>query len=305
MSSALPKCMITASVRSPYRPHQAHRLDRAGTTRLAMVACGSKINHHRRFEQMRCASGSQQPASPDRTRQKHNIPGGVVTAIVRQSGGTNYSDYELSANGVLLKLSELASQHYRLTASNRELEQLDGFPRFQGVYGDTTRLYILSEEGTGGTACPALYRVIDLSGQQPMLTPQFGSCSDLVAVTLVGAELQVRTPAFQTGPEVVLIKHGKLRSARRSSPSASAAPLSYPCPAIASPPETKRHRSRRLRLEFRRASQALWSQDQSAGRLALTGHWQSRRLRARGFLASRTYMMTIRCITYPDFMVRE
>jgi hypothetical protein len=171
------------------------------------------VSTRRQFVQTRCSPISQQVAAVGSVSDdmQEKIPGGFVKTITRQSAGQTTLDKQLSANGVMLELTGPPLQHYRLTVNGAKLEQMDGFPRFQGVYGS----YVLLEEGTGGTACPSLYRVIDLSGTIPTLTSQFGSCSDLPIVTLTANGLRVVTPAM-SGPisQTVLISGGRVTKCR-------------------------------------------------------------------------------------------
>ena len=39
-------------------------------------------------------------------------------------------------------------------------------------------------QSKGGSACPALFRLLMLSAQETRVSPQFGSCSDLAKATL-------------------------------------------------------------------------------------------------------------------------
>jgi hypothetical protein len=64
-------------------------------------------------------------------------------------------------------------------------------------------------ENNGGTACPLLIRIITLSKGIPQVSPEFGSCSDLVSYTLKGGELQISMPKMQgKGNEVFKVQSG-------------------------------------------------------------------------------------------------
>ncbi len=150
------------------------------------------------------------PVATESVRQKA-VPGGVVKMITTRSDRQTRLAYELLVNRVKLRLSEVSLQHYRLTVNDVDLEQMDGFPQFQGIYQDTTHSYVLLEEGTGGTACPALYRVIDISGKRPSLTSQFGSCSDQPTAMLVDGGLRVTTPkSGDASSQTVLVHDGQI-----------------------------------------------------------------------------------------------
>ena len=69
----------------------------------------------------------------------------------------------------------------------------------QSVHQGGGRTYVLIGEQSGGTACPSMYQAVDLSGI-PVISPQFGSCSDLPRVSVVGGALRVSVPAFRAAP---------------------------------------------------------------------------------------------------------
>lgn len=53
-------------------------------------------------------------------------------------------------------------------------------------------------QDNGGTGCPALYYFVTLSAAGTRVSPQFGSCSDLVDTKLNGQQIQVTMPGFLT-----------------------------------------------------------------------------------------------------------
>lgn len=63
---------------------------------------------------------------------------------------------------------------------------------------------------SGGTACPALYRIIDLSGVQPILTEEFGNCSDIPNVTLGNRGVQLVFPGGENPDETYVYAGGKV-----------------------------------------------------------------------------------------------
>ena len=83
----------------------------------------------------------------------------------------------------------------------------------QGVYQGGGRAYMLISEQSGGTACPSMYQVLDLSGSIPIVSPQFGNCSDLPRTSVVDRALSVSVPAFRAAPaKVFMFREGHLRS---------------------------------------------------------------------------------------------
>lgn len=69
----------------------------------------------------------------------------------------------------------------------------------QGVYQGGGRTYVLIAEQSGGTACPSMFQVVDLSSV-PVVSPQIGNCSDLPRISVVGGALRVAVPAFRAAP---------------------------------------------------------------------------------------------------------
>lgn len=81
----------------------------------------------------------------------------------------------------------------------------------QDVYKGGGRTYVLIAEQSGGNACPSLYQAIDLSGGAPIASPQFGNCSDVPRVGVVGGALRVSVPAFRAAPAATYVfRDGRL-----------------------------------------------------------------------------------------------
>ena len=53
----------------------------------------------------------------------------------------------------------------------------------------------------GGTGCPALYYFVTLSANGTKVSPEFGSCSDLVETKQDGQQIQVTMPGFLTASQ--------------------------------------------------------------------------------------------------------
>ena len=63
----------------------------------------------------------------------------------------------------------------------------------------------------GGTGCPALYYFVTLSAAGTQVSPQFGSCSDLVEPRQDGQQIQVTMPDFLTA-----IQESEMSQAQRN-----------------------------------------------------------------------------------------
>ena len=83
----------------------------------------------------------------------------------------------------------------RVLASDRD----DNRVLIQGVYQGDGHTYVLIGEQSGGTACPSMFQVVDLSGI-PAVSPQIGNCSEVPRVSVVGGALRVSVPAFRAAP---------------------------------------------------------------------------------------------------------
>jgi hypothetical protein len=58
---------------------------------------------------------------------------------------------------------------------------------------------VVLEAASGGTACPSLFRILELSDDAPpVLTDEFGDCSDIPAVAFDSGAVAVRFPGFYT-----------------------------------------------------------------------------------------------------------
>ena len=68
---------------------------------------------------------------------------------------------------------------------------------------------ILLMNGSGGTACPALYRLIILAPNYIKQTPEFGNCSDLPTVAVEGNTLKITFPNFKSAKKSIYIYDGE------------------------------------------------------------------------------------------------
>ena len=97
--------------------------------------------------------------------------------------------------------------------------------------------FALIEFNSGGTACPAMYRAIDLSGPRAVVSPEFGTCSDLPAVSVREGVLHVTMPRMgRRGTEAFAFGAGRLTVGGRVVGAAPGASVSAP-QATARPPE--------------------------------------------------------------------
>lgn len=106
-----------------------------------------------------------------------------------------------------------------LSTNDESILLLNGKPFRPGVVGnnglklvalvqdDETDIAII--ENYGGNACPLLIRIVALSKEGQKVSPEFGSCSDLVSYTLKFGELQISMPKMQgKGNDVYKVQSG-------------------------------------------------------------------------------------------------
>ncbi|MDQ2802429.1 MAG: YbjP/YqhG family protein [Pseudomonadota bacterium] len=98
-----------------------------------------------------------------------------------------------------------------LSVDNQVVAHWEGFAGVDGVYQDAQRAFAIISSDEQGTSCPAQFQILDLSNVSPVLTKQFGSCSESVTATLEGGVLRVSTPAYLSSPaETVRYINGRL-----------------------------------------------------------------------------------------------
>lgn len=70
---------------------------------------------------------------------------------------------------------------------------------------------VLLITSAGGTACPALYRFATVTARGITVTPEFGSCSDLIATYQEGARIRVLMPKLVSGSMSNMANEGRQR----------------------------------------------------------------------------------------------
>jgi hypothetical protein len=62
--------------------------------------------------------------------------------------------------------------------------------------GESTEAVALLEFDTGGSGCPLLFQVLDVSGAAPQVTDRFGTCGEASSIRWEGGRLVIRFPAY-------------------------------------------------------------------------------------------------------------
>lgn len=104
-------------------------------------------------------------------------------------------------------------------SSNEDLQLLFKGKPLPGLMGDFSiaRQYesgaadVLLIESAGGTACPAMYRFATVTARGITVTPEFGSCSDLIATYQEGARIRVLMPKLVSGSMSNMANEGRQR----------------------------------------------------------------------------------------------
>jgi hypothetical protein len=90
------------------------------------------------------------------------------------------------------------------------------YPKIEGDFSLTIKENLTYKDGnaillmnsSGGTACPALYRLIMLTPSFINQTPEFGNCSDLPKVSTEGGKLKVTFQKFKSSEKLIYIYDG-------------------------------------------------------------------------------------------------
>jgi hypothetical protein len=135
-----------------------------------------------------------------------------------------------SANGHVVEIMKHQDDDYsvlvdgkKVFASNNDMPDLS----IKGVWGN----FVVIEGDSGGTACPAIYRAIDLSRSPPAVSDEMGNCSDIPRTSLTGNTLSMTFPQ-QSGPDmIVTFSNGKTSqiNGEASSPPPAGLPETVKC----------------------------------------------------------------------------
>lgn len=110
--------------------------------------------------------------------------------------------------------TDLTTPYGAISISEDKVLLVNGKPTIPVVEGDfslSVKQHTVFQSGyallimniSGGTACPAQYRWVLLEASGPKVTPEFGTCSDLVQVTQANNSLMVTMPNMADGRSVL------------------------------------------------------------------------------------------------------
>jgi len=101
-----------------------------------------------------------------------------------------------TANGHTVELLRLGDGNFAARVDGRLVltDHGDDLVSLGDTYRGDGRTYLLVGEASGGTACPSLYQVIDLTERIPKVSPRFGNCSDLPRAAVRAGVLQLVFP---------------------------------------------------------------------------------------------------------------
>lgn len=143
--------------------------------------------------------------------------GCALALILLLSGPATASDSSVTVNGRTVSVAR-ADGRFQVTVDGRTVidDKDDQGVTIQGTYEGGGRAYALIAEASGGNACAAQFQAIDLSGQKPLVSPVFGTCSDLPDASVADGALRVsmkRTDGLAS--DVFVYSGGKLTTAAR------------------------------------------------------------------------------------------
>lgn len=107
-----------------------------------------------------------------------------------------------TVGGQKVSIVKLGEGHFEVFVDGKTVltNEDDSIVTLKGSYISGGRRYVLIAEISGGTACPALYQAINLSGPTPVISPRLGNCSDLPKVSVTGGILRIAFPRFGDAP---------------------------------------------------------------------------------------------------------
>ena len=123
------------------------------------------------------------------------------SAFVTPAAATDIAQDQRTVGGHAVQVLK-GQRGYQIVVDSRVIaeDNQDDHVVIRDVYRGGGRTYILIEEQSGGIACPSLYQAIDLTGAAPLISPQFGNCSDIPKVGVIDGRLRVSVPKFRAAP---------------------------------------------------------------------------------------------------------
>lgn len=126
----------------------------------------------------------------------------LVGCAVAASGlAVSVADHDAlaTARGELRVLKPDLDSHVVLIAGEEALRESDAL-RLSVAWRQPERgpaTLVVIQVDSGGTACPAMYRLIDLSRPQRFVSPKFGNCSDVPRFEQAGGVLYIVFPPYR------------------------------------------------------------------------------------------------------------
>lgn len=116
--------------------------------------------------------------------------------------------------GALDLTADQDSHQYRLLFKGKEILQLEGYPvEVLRVLRGVDRDYVVVTKYSGGIACPVVVIIVELSkSRPPVISEEFGSCSDLIKAKVVRGRLLVEMPTYTPHPEYFSKKELRTRN---------------------------------------------------------------------------------------------
>jgi hypothetical protein len=94
--------------------------------------------------------------------------------------------------------------------------EITAYLNVEGIYDGDERTFVLVSEGTGGTACPGDFAIVEMRGATATVSDTFGTCSDVAKAEVKGDALIVTIPKFDgTGEDVTIFRGGQLTTTEK------------------------------------------------------------------------------------------
>jgi hypothetical protein len=106
------------------------------------------------------------------------------------------------AAGHKVEVAKEGELHFDVLVDGKSIlsDKEDLIVSLRGSYVGGGHSFVVVEKDSGGTACPATYQAIDLSGPEPSVSKTFGNCSDIPNITVVAGVLRITFPRFKDAP---------------------------------------------------------------------------------------------------------
>lgn len=140
------------------------------------------------------------------------LPGPGVPGVFNAAASAPAGDQQ-TVHGHTVQVVQVGPTDHEILIDGRRVarDPESSYVAIQSGYEGAGRAYVLLAEASGGTACPSMYQAIDLSGSVPLVSAQFGNCSDVFRASVFSGALRVAFPHFRAArPATYVFRDGRL-----------------------------------------------------------------------------------------------